>query len=157
MKKLLLALALGYGIAASAQSKDSTRSTSIKALVESQNYVFKAQTALPARSEARLLTEAYSMQISKARIDCDLPYFGRAFTPPIDPSKNGMDFVSKQFDYTVTPDKKGGWLVVIKPKDVREDSHKFYLNITQNGYASLRVISTNEDEISYAGVIAATN
>ena len=155
MKNVLLILTLAVGFTARAQSKDSARTAAVKALVESQNYVFHAQSVAPARSYTRFLESPYSLQITKARIDCNLPYYGHAYTAPIDPSKNGMDFVSKQFEYTVTPDKKGGWQILIKPKAVRDDSRKLYLRITRTSYTTLRVISTNEDEISYVGAIAA--
>jgi hypothetical protein len=72
----------------------------------------------------------------------------------MDPSKNAMDFTTKDFDYSTTPQKKGGWIVTIKPKDYKE-VQQMTLNISSDGYASLQVISTNRQAISYNGVIVA--
>jgi len=64
-----------------------------------------------------------------------------------------MSFTTKNFDYTVTPQKKGGWEVTIKPKDRNSDIQQMVLSIGQNGYASLQVISSSRDAISYNGSI----
>lgn len=153
MKNAFLVFALAYSFTAGAQSKDSTRSGTIKALVESQNYIFQAQTALPMRGPARQLTTDFDLRITKDKVVSALPYFGRAYVAPMDPSQGGMDFTSTHFEYTVTPGKKGGWEVLIKPKDLKNDVRQLYLSISQDGYASLHAISQNEDAISYNGVI----
>lgn len=154
MRNILFVLALASGLTTYAQSKDSAKTAAVRSLVESQNYVFQAQTALPLHGATKLLSSSYSMLITPDKIACALPYFGRAYQAPIDPSTGGMDFTSKQFAYTIKPGKKGGWEIVIKPKDLKDDDRQLYLSISQDGYASLRVISRNEDAISYNGVIA---
>lgn len=153
MKSVLFICALACTLTAGAQSPDKT--ATVKTLVESQNYIFQAQTALPMRGPSRQLTTDYDMRIAKDKVVSSLPYFGRAYVAPMDPTQGGMDFTSRQFDYTVTPGKKGGWEVVIKPKDLKDDVKQLYLSISQDGYASLHVLSQNNDAISYNGVIVA--
>jgi Domain of unknown function (DUF4251) len=158
MKNVLLLFALVYGLTAEAQSKDSAKIAAVKALVESGNYVFKAQTALPLSGRARVLTSEFDLAVTlPAKIVSNLPYYGRAYSAPLDPSQGGMNFTTKDFDYTVTPGKKGGWAITIKPKDLQDDPRQMYLTISQDGYASLRVINTNRDAISYNGVVASPN
>ena len=147
MKSLLLIVALGLGVAARAQSKDT------KALVESQNFVFKAQTALPMGGRSRNLTGDYDLRVSKDAVVSYLPYFGRAYVAPIDPSKGGIEFTSKDFSYTSVPGKKDGWTVTIKPRDYK-DVQQLILSISSEGYASLQVVSTSRQAISFNGVIA---
>jgi hypothetical protein len=156
MKNVFLGFALACGLTAGAQSKDPAKVAAVKALVESQNYVFQAQTALPIHGQVRQLTTDYDMKITKDKIVSALPYYGRAYAP-IDPTKGGMDFTINQFDYTVTPRKKGGWDITIKPKDLKEDVRQMYLTISQDGYSTLRVISENRDAISYNGSIVSPN
>ena len=146
MKSFALLLALGLGIAANAQSK------AVKALVDSQNYVFKPQTALPLRGRVRTLTSDYDLRISKSAVVSYLPYYGEAYVAPMDPTKNGLDFTTKNFSYTSTPGKKDGWMVTIKPNDYK-DVQQMTLNISSDGYATLQVISLNRQAISYNGVI----
>ena len=138
---------------AGAQSS-SDKAAALKDLVVSQNFVFKAQTALPQSGPVHQLNYDYTLTVSKAAVICDLPYFGRAFTA-IDPSKSPMSFTSKDFDYSATPHKKGGWEIVIKPKDMKEDVQQLYISISADGYANLRVVSTNRDGIQYNGQVVA--
>lgn len=127
----------------------------VKALIDSQNYVFQARTAQSLHGNIhQLTTDNYTLAITKEKIVSYLPFFGRAYVAPMDPSQTGFDFTSKNFDYTVTPGKKEGWTVLIKPKDFK-DVQKIQLTISSAGYTTVQVISTNRDEISFDGVISA--
>jgi len=143
-----LLMTLGFWTVAHAQSK------SVKDLVEAQNYVFKARTALPLSGRTRDITSDYDLQVSKASVISYLPYFGRAYVAPMDATRSALDFTSKDFIYTSTPGKKEGWMVTIKPKDYKE-VQQMTLNISSTGYATLQVTSTNRQAISFNGVIAA--
>ncbi len=146
---LLIACAATAGAQSAADKK-----AAIQNLVESQSYVFKAQTALPLSGRSRHLTSDYDLRVSKASIISYLPYFGRAYAPPIDPTQGGIQFTSKAFDYKMTPGKKGGWTVVIKPSDIR-DVQRMTLSISSAGYTTLQVTSMNRQAISFNGVIEA--
>jgi hypothetical protein len=128
---------------------------SIKTLVDSQNYVFETQIAQPLRGPVRhLTTDNYTVRITRDKIVSDLPYFGRAYVAPIDPDKSALRFTLNTFDYKVTPGKKEGWTVLIKPKD-KTDIQEIQFNISSAGYTSLQVISSNRDAISFDGIITA--
>ena len=137
-----------------AQEKDSTKTTDVSALVNSRHYIFKAQTATPLSGRLRQLTSEYDLQVSTDKIVAYLPYFGRAYTAPMDPSKGGIQFTSKDFDYAATEKKKGSWSVSIKTKDL-QDEQQLQLNIFSNGTASLQVNSNNRQGISFNGYITA--
>src|SRR5258708_1293554 len=147
MKHFLLILGISLGVVASAQT-----GSSVKDLVESQNYVFKAQTALPMQGRARTLTSDYDLKVTKASVVSFLPYYGEAYVAPMDPANNGLDFTSKDFSYTSTPGKKDGWTVTIKPKD-HKDVQQMTLSISSEGYATLQVISTNRQAILFNGIV----
>lgn len=135
-----------------AQDKTSAKETTIKNMVDSQNYVFVAQTALPLSGRTRQLTSDYDLRVTKSSIVSYLPYFGRAYQAPLDPTKGGLDFTSKDFDYSVIPGKKSGWTVQIKPKD-NSDVQQMTLSISSGGYGTLQVVSTNRQPISFNGYI----
>lgn len=136
------------------QNKQAAKEASIKSLVDSQNYVFVAQSALPLSGRTRQLTSDYDVKVTKASIISYLPYFGRAYQAPIDPTQGGIQFTSKDFEYTATPGKKGGWDIKIKPKD-NKDIQQLTLGISASGYGSLQVLSTNRQPISFNGYIKA--
>jgi hypothetical protein len=135
-------------------SKKAQKAAKIAALVDSQTYVFKAQSASPLSGRLRQLTSEYDLTVTPTSLVCYLPYFGRAYTAPIDPSQGGIQFTSKDFDYTKTPRKKGGWDITIKPKDVK-DVQQMLLTIFDDGYSNLQVISISRQQISFNGQITA--
>ncbi|HVW63254.1 MAG TPA: DUF4251 domain-containing protein [Puia sp.] len=150
----LLALCSLPALTYAQSNKTSAKETAIKNMVDSQNYVFVAQTALPLSGRTRQLTSDYDLRVTKSSIVSYLPYFGRAYQAPLDPTKGGLEFTSKDFDYTATPGKKSGWTVQIKPKDNR-DVQQMTLSISSGGYGTLQVVSTNRQPISFNGYIKA--
>jgi hypothetical protein len=137
-----------------AQQHKKDKKAEIKAIVEAQNYVFKAQTALPTAGSTRQLTSDYDLRVSKDTIISDLPYFGRAFTAPLNPSEGPLQFTTTRFQYMVSANKKGGWNVTITPKDLT-DPREIIMTIFDNGSASMVVNSTNRQPISFNGYVTA--
>lgn len=151
---LLLVLGLGSFAQTSVKPKESEKAKKIKELISSRNYQFQAQTVFPMSGRTRQIGgEGYDVTVTKDTVNSYLPYFGRAYAAPIDPSRGGIQFISKDFEYTEAPGKKGGWDITIKPKDVR-DVQQFFLSVSEDGYASLQVTSTNRQAISFNGIIA---
>ena len=124
----------------------------VKEMVEAQQYIFKAQFVSPTSGLSRALTSDYDVTVFKNEVISYLPYFGRAYAAPIDPSKGGIMFTSNKFEYTKETNKKGGWDITITPKDAA-DVQELYLHISSNGYATLQVTSTNRQSISFSGYI----
>jgi hypothetical protein len=150
MKSLLFLVVLAAAIPACAQSTDKT--AAIRNLVDSRNYTFRAQTAMPQTGQVRNLTSIYDLKITANSIVSDLPYFGRAYAP-VDPNEGGIVFSSKDFTYTSKPKKKGGWEIAIKPNDIKTDVRQMWLTISADGYATLRVIGNNRNPITFNGQI----
>jgi Domain of unknown function (DUF4251) len=136
----------------STKDDKASKESSVKSLVDAKSYVFIAQTVLPAGGRIRQLTSYYDLEVSKDTIVSALPYFGRAYTAPIDPSEGGINFTSTNFDYTTTERKKGGWDISIKPKDAK-DVQQIFLTISEKGYTTLQVLSNNRQAISFNGYI----
>lgn len=123
----------------------------VKNLVDSKSFTFKAQTVLPMTGASRQLTSEYDLKLLGDSMVAYLPYFGRAYGP-INPGEGGINFTSTNFEYNAKPKKKGSWDVNINPKDTK-DVRQLYLNISSNGYASLQISSNNRQTISYHGYI----
>jgi hypothetical protein len=125
-----------------------------KSLIDSQRFVFQPWTAQPLRGATRnVANNNYTLTVGRDKIDSDLPYFGRAYVAPADPGNGGLEFTSKKFSFMLTPRKKDGWTVLIKPKD-HPDIQQMQLTISSTGYASLQVFSTNRDVITFNGIIS---
>ena len=136
----------------SKQQKENNKEDAVKKMVESQQYVFVAQSALPMGGRIRQLTSAYELKVTKDTLEADLPYYGRAYTAPIDPTQGGFHFKTKNFEYRAKETKKGGWDISITPKDVT-DVRQLTLNISKAGYTSLQVTSNSRQPISFNGYI----
>ncbi len=135
-----------------AQKKDSILVANVKEMIVNQRYVFKAQNVTPMAGRLRQLTSEYDLQVSKDQIVAYLPYFGRSYTAPLDPSKGGIQFSSKDFNYNISERKKGGWNVSIQTKDVSE-TQQMQLTIFKDGTASLQANSSSRQSISFNGYI----
>lgn len=125
---------------------------SVQNLINSKNFVFKAQTVLPLGGGVRQLTTNYDVRLLGDSMVAYLPYFGRAYVADFN-GGGGVNFTSTQFDYKIFNRKKGGWNIDIKPKDTK-DVRQLYFTIFENGYATLQVTSENRQAISYNGYIA---
>jgi len=140
----------------SSNDKHQKESANIGRLIQSKNFVFVAQYALPLGGRSINLTSLYDVRLSNDTITSDLPFYGRAFVAPMNPSEGGIRFTSTQFDYTANEKKKGGWNITILPKDTK-DVRQMFLSVSENGYASLQVTSNNRQSINYTGYVTAKN
>lgn len=133
--------------------KQAKKKALIKDMVESQRYDFIAQTAIPTTGRTRQLTPDFDLQVTKTAIISYLPYYGRAYSAPMDPSQSVGQFTSKDFEYKIDPAKKGGWNIQIKPRDNREIQQLFF-TIEETGYATLQVLYTNRQPMTFNGYVA---
>lgn len=133
-------------------AKEAAKAAEVKGWIDAKQYVFVPQSAIPMGGRVVQLTGEFFLAVSPDSLVSYLPYYGRAYTAPIDPTKNSMDFKSKSFDYTSTPRKKGGWDITIRPKDNR-DVATINLTVGESGYGTLQVTSNSKQPISYNGVL----
>lgn len=142
----------------------------INDLVNSQEFTFHAQRAnptnndvvrvmnsLPNASGNRILdldAGSYVIEVKKDSLAVILPYFGRLFNPNFgNTSNNSYRFVSKDFLFSKTQNKKGNWVVKIAPTDVNNVS-EIFIEIFKNGKAYTSVRSNDRQPISYDGYIS---
>ncbi len=145
---------VGCGVAqeSSGTTDNNTRRADIDQLINSRDFKFNVQTATPMGGRVIQLTSLYDLRISKDTVQSDLPYFGRAFSAPMDPTRGGFRFTSTQFEYTSSPKRKGGWDIAIRPQDA-QDVRQLSLSISSGGYGTLQVTSNNRQPISFYGTI----
>jgi uncharacterized protein DUF4251 len=148
-KMLFIVLLTGFS-SFSLRAQDKT--AAIKNLVDSGEFIFHAQTAMPSSAPTKQLTSEYDVRLSKNAFVSSLPYFGRAYSAPYGSGDGGFNFTSKDFAYASKPRKKGGWEITIKPKDVT-DVREFLLTVSESGYGTLQVMSNNRRPISFTGYV----
>ena len=109
----------------------------VKTMIESRNYIFKAQMANPQTGTSRHLTTEYDLTIWGDSIISYLPYFGRAYVAPANPSEGGIKFTSTKFEYNPVKNEKG-WEIKIRPKDARE-VQQLFLRVFDNATLASRL------------------
>jgi uncharacterized protein DUF4251 len=148
-KMLFIVCLLGLS-SFSLRAQDKT--VAVKNLVDSGEFIFHAQTAMPSSGPTKQLTSEYDVRLSKNAFVSHLPYFGRAYSAPYGSGNGGFNFTSKDFAYSSKTRKKGGWEISIKPKDVT-DVREFLLTVSESGHGTLRAMSNNRQPISFTGYV----
>lgn len=152
---LVVGVAFGCTFAVAQPGKEErelNRQKNIATAIEKQDYIFQAQFILPTSGFSRQLNGDYDLQVNSDKVVSFLPYMGRIYTPPIDPSDGPLRFTSTNFAYTEQPQKKGGWNISIKPKDVRS-VREFTLSVSEDGYATLQVSGNDRQPVTFYGYV----
>jgi Domain of unknown function (DUF4251) len=126
----------------------------LKTMVESKQFGFHVQTAIPSGGSSRQLTSDYDLKVYPERVVSYLPFFGRAYSLPYGSGQGGFEFTSAKFSYSYTPRKKGGWEIRVKPTDI-PDFREFSLTVSAGGYGTLQAFSNNRQPISFTGYMVA--
>ncbi|MDR1054445.1 MAG: DUF4251 domain-containing protein [Prevotellaceae bacterium] len=132
-------------------SKKEQKTNAIKEMIDTRDYTFIARTALPMTMPSKQLTGEYYLKISKDTIEAYLPYYGRAYTAPIN-EEGGIKFTSTDFTYKAEESKKG-WDINIETKDVSRHSYELSLFVSKSGMVSLQVNDSSRQSISFNGNI----
>ena len=151
MKNVLLMLCSTMILWVQTQAQDSTKQT-IKTSLDAKHFVFQPTMMTPSRGRTRHVDPGYFFKVNGDTLQVYLPYIGRAYSAPIDPSDAGFDFTSTSYNYTVTEGKKKSYEITIKTKD-KTSNAEFYLTVYDNGTAYLRASSSDKESISYNGDI----
>ncbi|MDQ0968271.1 hypothetical protein QFZ20_003674 [Flavobacterium sp. W4I14] len=169
MKRLNLILSLAFLLIGVQLLAQTNKETTVK-IVADKNYTFVANTAMPMSNNdinkvlammpgsqgggsINLTGSQYDVKVTKDSIVAYLPYYGRSFSAPMDPTQGGIKFTSKDFTYTESKNKKGSYTIQINTKDVKRENYRFTINISTNGYASLTASSMNKQPIIFNGYL----
>ena len=123
-----------------------------KTLLENKIYVFTASQAIPSGMRSINLSSSFDAKIENDTIICYLPFYGKAYTASYGGSESPMDFTQPIENYTFEKTKKGGYMVKFDVNN-KNDRLNFIFQIANTGSASLNVISTNRQSMSYYGDI----
>jgi hypothetical protein len=144
-------------VPALAQNNKEDKEAGVKALLQSGEFVFKAQNASPMRGRTIQLTSDYDVVFSKDSIRTYLPYYGRAYmAQPYASTDGGIKMTTTDFNYKLGDKKKKRWNITVEPAD-KTSVQQLILNVSKSGYATLQVTNTNRDPISFYGYITERN
>ena len=121
-----------------------------KTLVEAGAWQFDATRMTPMSGRGKELTSSYRVVVDSMKIDCYLPYFGRAYNVDYGSSDSPLSFQGEITDFKKEDSKKGGWIVSFKTQN-KNDRLDFTFHIAETGSVNLSVNSTNRQPISFYG------
>lgn len=148
-------------------SQNTVESKTVDALVNSDAFTFYAQRAnptnydvinvmnsMPNSTSTRMLNldGNYTIVLKRNILEVVLPYFGRSFKPNYN-GDNSYRFTSKDFTIDKSQNKKGKWIVKIKPND-NTNASEIIIEIYKNGKAFTSMRSNDRQPISYDGYIS---
>jgi hypothetical protein len=137
------------------------------ALVNSQEFTFYAQRAnptnydvinvmnsMPNSTSTRMLNlnGNYTIELKNKTLEVVLPYFGRMYTPNYG-GDNSYRFTSKDFSVDKSQNKKGNWIIKIKPNDVKSID-EIIIEVFKSGKAFTSMKSNDRQPITYDGYIS---
>lgn len=121
--------------------------------IENLNFRFVANHAYPQGYQSIHLTSPYDVILTPDTIKAYLPYYGRAYTAPINSSEGGIKFESVDFESNILMGNvHGEWHVTIKTKDTPRPV-TLYFHLWNNGTARLDVNDRDRQQISFQGYI----
>lgn len=139
-------------------------------LVSSKNFTFHAERAhpvsydvlnvlnsLPNAPASRIMQisgQGYKIILTPQKAEVALPYFGRAFTPPVGSRENSLRFTTKDFVLSETQGKRGKTIITVKPKEYEVTD--LIIEVFPNGKAFVSVKSNDRQPITFDGYISPT-
>ena len=151
MKNIIVIASLFLIACSSVQTSENSN---IAKLLQNKEFVFIAQTAIPARSPSIAIGGGgYDLKMLNDSLSVLLPFYGRS--TDISAGRNGgpIELKTKDFSYTVNK-KKTRWEVYFVPTG-QTPIRQMSLSVSENGYASLQVVSNNRDNMTFNGVVEA--
>jgi len=125
----------------------------VEALINSNNFVFEARTALPTGMRPiDLSTRSNYVTFEPEMIDSYMPFFGKAYSGAGFGNDNGLEFKGKPEEFTLEKGKKNYQINTLVKGE--SDSYRISLSVSFSGYASLSISSNKRSTISYQGEIS---
>ena len=131
--------------------------TEIRNAVEASDFRFVPRSAHPAGFRSVQLTPNFEVNVSPDTVRVNMPFFGRTFRAPMNPTEGGYHFTSTDFEYSVEAGRRAGnWRVQIVFRDL-DRRVVFDFDIWNSGSARLSVTDTDRQSISFQGDIEMRN
>lgn len=135
------------------EDKQEQKKVEIKNLLEEKTFVFKPTHALPLGGGSIYLSHSFDAEIKGDTLFSYLPFFGVAYRVEYGSRQSAFDFTQPIEEYEF--DKDGnGYQVNLEVKN-KMDYLTYNFHISELGYATLNVTSTNRQAISFYGRIEA--
>lgn len=133
--------------------KQEKRKQEVKEILFEKAFVFTPTHAMPLGGGSIQLNYTFDAEIKGDTLVSYLPFYGVAYHVDYGARTGGFDFTQPIENFELEEDEKG-YVVKLEVKN-KMDLLSFTFHISELGYATLNVTSTNRQAISYYGTIEA--
>jgi hypothetical protein len=124
----------------------------VETLVNSKEFVFIGETAIPAGYRSvTLSTNSNYVKFHRENIESYMPYYGRTYNAGASMSDPGLKFEGNPTEYTLEKTKKEHRIKAVVKGPA--DNYTISLIVNFDSSASLSITSNNRNSISYNGQI----
>lgn len=121
--------------------------------LDNKTFTVEFDYVIPRRIGARHISYGYSVTIKGDTLRSRLPYFGVAYRTDLGTANSSpLDFEGRISEYNYTSSKQQGYRLVMATHN-RQERIVYQLQLFANGRASLDVLPTDREAISFTGNI----
>lgn len=131
--------------------REKIRKENVKKQLQKKDFIFEATHANPLSGSTVYLNSSYDVKVKSDSVFSYLPFFGVAYRVEYGGRNSGFIFELPLSDYECKDTEKG-YDIKFKAKN-KLDLVEFHLSVSNLGYATLQINSTNRQSISYYGEI----
>ncbi|SHE47095.1 protein of unknown function [Mariniphaga anaerophila] len=135
------------------EDRQEKRIAEVKNLIENQAFVFVPTHAMPLGGGSIQLSHSFEAEVNADSLISYLPFYGVAYHVEYGGRNSAFDFSLPLKNYEKEKDDDG-YLIKMEVKR-NMDYITYTLRVSELGYATLNVTSTNRQAISYYGRIEA--
>jgi hypothetical protein len=136
-------------------SKAEMKAMEVENSIQSGRYEIAVNKANPMGGNVRHLTSDYSVRISGDSTYVFLPYFGRAYSAPLN-GEGGIKVATIMDNYKIDFKERKGYSINYIAKGT-DDTYRFSITIWTNGNATIHVSCNHRQAISYLGNLELSN
>jgi hypothetical protein len=129
------------------------RKDDVKTLLGEKNFVFRPTHAMPLGGGSIFLSHSFDVEVKDDTLISYLPFYGVAYRAEYGARKSAFDFTQPLVNFEMET-TSSGYQVNLEVRN-KMDYLSYNFHISELGYATLHVTSTNRQAISYYGNIEA--
>jgi len=133
-------------------AKKAERTAYVKKCLDSKHYEIGVDMMTPRRGPSRTLPNDWSLEVRGDTLVSYLPYFGVAYEPLFGEDK-GLNFTAPIKTYEDKGFSKGKRSIHLQVNN-NSETFDYYLEVSDEGYATIDVIPRKREGISFSGQMA---
>jgi hypothetical protein len=134
------------------QNIDSEKYDALKSIINNKEYRFVPQSATTSKGNTFPVDPGFQLRMMTDSLSVDLPFYETGYETNFGANTDQVKFGTRKFSYTSETTKKGGWDIIIIPKDDYKIS-RINLNIRPDGFCTLQLKVSSQQHISFYGAI----